>query len=92
MVKAAPDTATVLDPERLAEILRVITEAGPGLRKAGFTRVTIGAIDAYIEPPLPEIVPRSKTDAEREMDDFLDASKYKRRDDDKPDERDLGGH
>lgn len=72
-------------PAQLAEQLRVITAAGPGLRKAGYTRIELGELRLEIEPALPEAPPRRR-DAELGSD-FLDPKKY-RRDGDRSRDRD----
>jgi len=59
----------------LAETLRVITAAAPGLRKAGVTRLQIGPLQLDIDPPLPEAPSprREEPDA-----NFLDPSTFRR--------------
>lgn len=79
MVKSADRETLVLKSEHLADTLRVITEAVPGLRKAGASRVVVGGVDIYIEP-LP-LEPQKRGKGDDDDADFLDLSKFRKKDD-----------
>lgn len=80
---------TVKSAAELADKLRVITTAVPGLRKAGVVQLELGELKVTIEPPPIEASARAAHGKEPLPDDFLDPKKFRRTDRDEDPDEDL---